>query len=184
MRRIRERRNVCGRASWGRPARFDGPMSDPKAVLEELQQLPLCDSLRSCDPEGLEALAELGRIERFGADEVLFKTGEPATELRLVVSGRVALSFRDPGTGERTIGSVSPGDLLGWSALREGGTWTVGARTTKPTRCITFPAGELRALCDRDRELGYCLMRYAFEVVAQRLADCRVQLLDLYGHAP
>ena len=160
------------------------PMSDAKAVLEELQQLPLCESMRGCDPEGMEAMAELGRIERFGDDEVLFTAGQPATELRFVVSGRVALSFRDPGAGVRTIGTVSPGDLLGWSALREGGTWTLGARTTKPTRCVTFPAAELRALCDRDRELGYCLMRYAFEVVAQRLADSRVQLLDLYGRAP
>ncbi|MCA9652712.1 MAG: cyclic nucleotide-binding domain-containing protein [Myxococcales bacterium] len=156
-------------------------MSDAQAVLEELLQLPLCDSLGGCDPEAMAALAELGRIERFGPDEVLFEAGAPATELRFVVSGRVALSFRDPAVGVRTIGSVSPGDLLGWSALREGATWSVGAHTTKPTRCITFSGDELRALCDRDRELGFCLMRFVFEVVAQRLADCRVQLLDLYG---
>ncbi|MEX1364237.1 MAG: cyclic nucleotide-binding domain-containing protein [Nannocystaceae bacterium] len=161
----------------------DAKASKPldQAVLEELRQLPLCDALQGCDPDGLAAMAELGRIERFGADELLFRGGEPATDLRLLVSGRVALSFQDPGVGVRTIGSVSPGDLLGWSALREGGTWTVGARTTKPTRCLTFPGDELRALCERDREFGYCLMRYAFEVVAQRLGDCRVQLLDLYG---
>lgn len=159
-------------------------MGDVDAVLAELRQLPLCESLQGCDPEAMSALAELGRIERFGEDEVLFGTGEPADELRFVVSGRVALSFRDPGAGVRTVGSVSPGDLLGWSALLPGATWTVGARTTKPTRCVTFPGEELRALCDRDRELGYCLMRYVFGVVAQRLADCRVQLLDLYGRAP
>ncbi|MCA9704399.1 MAG: cyclic nucleotide-binding domain-containing protein [Myxococcales bacterium] len=163
-------------------------MSEPnaeqtQAVLEELEQLPLCDSMQGCDPQGLRAMAELGHIERFAADAVIFEAGDPATELRLVVSGRVALSFQHPGTPVRTLGSVSRGDLLGWSALREGGHWTLGARTTKPTRCLTFPGEELRALCEHDHAFGYCLMRYAFEVVAQRLADARVQLLDLYGHA-
>ena len=165
-------------------------MNDPRAatdqaraVLEELQQLPLCRPIQACNPQGLAAMAQLGRIERFAADVEVLTAGQPATELRFVVSGRVALGFEHAGTGVRTLGSVSPGDLLGWSALREGATWTVDARTTKPTRCVTFPGDELRALCDRDRELGYCLMRYVFEVVAQRLADARVQLLDLYGRA-
>jgi CRP/FNR family transcriptional regulator, cyclic AMP receptor protein len=158
----------------------DPPSERTQAVLEELRQLPLCDSIHACDPEGLAAMAELGRIERFAADVVLFSADEPATELRFVVSGRVALSFEHPGTQTRTIGSVSPGDLLGWSALREGATWTVSAQTTKPTRCVTFSGDELRVLCDHDRQFGYCLMRYVFGVVAQRLADARIQLLDLY----
>jgi CRP/FNR family transcriptional regulator, cyclic AMP receptor protein len=166
-------------------------MDDPQAgrdraqaVLEELQQLPLCGPLRACSPGSLAAMAELGRIERFGTDVTILTAGDPATDLRFVVSGRVALSFEHAGTGVRTLGSVSPGDLLGWSALRDGATWTVDARTTKPTRCVTLPGDELRALCDRDRDLGYCLMRYVFEVVTQRLADARVQLLDLYGGPP
>lgn len=165
-------------------------MDDPRtageaarAVLEELRQLPLCGPIHACNPSGLAAMAALGRIERFDADAVVLTAGDPATELRFVVSGRVALYFEHAGTGLRTLGSVSPGDLLGWSALREGATWTVDARTTKPTRFVTLPGDELRELCDRDRELGYCLMRYVFEVVAQRLADSRVQLLDLYGRA-
>lgn len=165
-------------------------MNDPKAtpeqsalVLDELRRLPLCKSIGSCDPAGLAAMAELGRIESVPADVVVLTAGAPADALRFVISGRVALSFEHAGTGAHSHGSVSPGDLLGWSALREGATWTVHARTTKPTRFVTLPAAELRALCDRDRDLGYCLMRYVFEVVAQRLADTRVQLLDLYGRA-
>lgn len=154
---------------------------DTQAVLEELRQLPLCDPIQACDPEGLAAMAELGRIERHAPDVVLMQAEQPATDLRFLISGRVALSFEHPGAGVRTLGSVSPGDLLGWSALRKDARWTLTGRTTKPTRCLAFPGDELRALCDRDREFGYCLMRYVFEVVSQRLVDTRVQLLDLYG---
>ena len=152
-------------------------------VLDELGRLPLCKSILGCNAAGLAAMAELGRLESFPADVVVLTAGEPADALRFVISGRVALSFEHAGTGAHSHGSVSPGDLLGWSALREGATWTVNARTTKPTRFVTLPGAELRALCDRDRALGYCLMRYVFENVAQRLVDARVQLLDLYGRA-
>ena len=80
---------------------------------------------------------------------------------------------------ERTVTS----DCVCRHSRAASATWTVNARTTKPTRFVTFPGAELRALCDRDRDLGYCLMRYVFENVAQRLVDARVQLLDLYGRA-
>jgi len=100
-----------------------------------------------------------------------------------VIHGRVALFLPDPGERGHTIGTASKGDLLGWSALRgASNSWTVSARATRETRCLAFSGREVRALCDRDPGFGYHLMRYGFEVVARRLTDARLQLLDVYGH--
>lgn len=157
-------------------------MSEAQTVLEELRRLPLCQELEACDPEGLEAMAALGRLEQVSSDATIFSIGGEASELRFVLSGRVALTFEDPSTEPRTVGTASAGDMLGWSALRDAdATFTVTARATKPTRCLVFPGHAIRDLCREERQFGYCLMRHAFEVVAHRLADARLQLLDVYG---
>lgn len=158
--------------------------NETQAVLEELQQLPICDAMEACDPRGLGEMAKLGSITHVGSGHTLFTRGATADTVRFVLAGRVALTFDDDAGKTMTVGTASAGDLLGWSALRPGDAqWTVTARTTKPTRILCFDGKALRALCDRERDFGYCLMQYVFEAVAHRLADVRLQLLDVYGRA-
>ena len=62
-------------------------------------------------------LQRLGR--QFGAGEVLFEEGQPATEAYLLQSGRVRL-IKHIGASERSLRVVRPGDLFGESALVPG----------------------------------------------------------------
>lgn len=151
-------------------------------ILDELRRLPLCGALAACDPQGLAAMAAMGRVEEYPAGAVVFRLGAPADDLRFVLSGRVALVFEDSSGELRSVRTASFGDMLGWSALRsEEATWTLTARATKASRCLAFSGHALRELCERDRHFGYCLMHYAFETVAEQLADARLQALDIYG---
>jgi CRP/FNR family cyclic AMP-dependent transcriptional regulator len=151
-------------------------------VLAELLSLPVGEELRR---EHLERLAAIGARETYGQDVELFHEGQPTDALRIVVEGRIALELAVPGRAPKILASLSRGDLLGWSALsgRRSGkaTWTATARAVKPSVCLAFPGAALRRLCEQDHELGYHVMVHAFEVVAQRLTDTRVGLLDLYG---
>ena len=151
-------------------------------VLEELRRLPICDAIQQCSPGGLTAMARLGTMEDAAAGATVFAVGGRADVVRFVLSGRVALQFEDGPDRKMTVGTASAGDLLGWSALRSGDpTWTLTAHATKATRFLVFPGAALRELCEQEREFGYCLMRYVFEAVAGRLADARLQLVDVYG---
>ena len=49
--------------------------------------------------------------------------------------------------------------------------------------CGPPDAVQLLELCELDHDLGYRVMSHAFEMVARDLSDCRVRLLDIYGHA-
>jgi CRP-like cAMP-binding protein len=151
-------------------------------VLDELLRLPIGEVLGRAH---LERLAALGCIESHPHGAVIFHEGEAAELLRIVVEGRISLELTMPGRAAMQIAALSRGDLLGWSALLGRGDaavrWTNTARASKACRCIALDARALRELCELDHELGYYVMRHAFEVVAQRLADARVQLLDLYG---
>ncbi len=151
-------------------------------VLAELLRLPIGEALGRGH---LERLAALGQLESLAQGEELFHEGAPAQVLRIIVDGRVALELAVPGRAPLIVAALSRGDLLGWSALLGGGRgaaeWTTSARAAKPSHCLRFDAAALRELCELDHELGYYVMRHAFEVVAQRLADARVHMLDLYG---
>jgi CRP/FNR family cyclic AMP-dependent transcriptional regulator len=154
----------------------------PVAILAELLCLPIGRALGLAH---LERLAAIGVSESHEQGVELFHEGEPADMLRIVVEGRIALELALPGRPPRIVASLSRGDLLGWSALLGPSSgmasWTATARATKASICLAFPGAEVRRLCEQDHELGYYLMQHAFTVVAHRLADTRLSLLDLYG---
>ena len=62
-----------------------------------------------------------------GHGDVLFREGDPSEAMYLVVSGRLRISTSSPDDGQRTLGEVSPGEivgelgLLGGEAVRVGG---------------------------------------------------------------
>ena len=154
---------------------------DTDRILAELTQLPLGEVLGR---DHLARMARIGAIEQFSAAACLFREGDPALDLRFVVSGRVSLTLEVPGRSPTVVASLSRGDLLGWSALQgwsSPSTWSASATASKATVCLRFPGADLRELCELDHELGFYVMRHAFEVVSRRLRDCRVQLLDVYG---
>lgn len=156
---------------------------DAKAVLEALLALPLGSALGE---RHLAQIARIGTLVDHPAETVLCERGSPAETLYVLLSGRVTLTLEVPGREAATMVALSRGDVLGWSALcgwAATSTWTMTARVTKASRGLLVPGAALRALCDRDHELGFHMMRFAFETLAQRLEDCRVQQLDMYGES-
>lgn len=163
------------------------PQNDAQLVETELAQLPMGQAIgQAIGRQHLSRMAQIGALEQFPASACLFRQGEPAHDLRLVVSGRVSLTLELPGRPAKSIAALSRGDLLGWSALQDWATpttWSASATAAKATTCLRFPGAKLRELCELDHELGFQVMRHAFDVVSRRLRDCRLQLLDVYGSA-
>jgi CRP-like cAMP-binding protein len=152
-----------------------------EVVLAELAQLPIGQVLGR---DHLERVARIATLETYPAGSCVFRQGTPARTLRLVLSGRISLTLDVPGAVPMMVGALSRGDLLGWSALRgedEPAKWTATASASKASRLLCVPRAKLRKLCELDHELDLYLMRHAFDIVTRRLADCRLQLLDVYG---
>lgn len=117
------------------------------------------------------------------ADTDLLSEGEDADQLYILLEGRVSLSVSIPGRApcETTVSTLSRGQVVGWSALLPGNLWKASAHSLKPCRLIRVPGNVIRDLCEQDHEIGYFLMKNALVAVGQRLADCRLQLLDIFG---
>ena len=148
------------------------------AVVSELEGLPIGDELGR---DRLAALAPIAVVETIATGTIVQRPGEAARDLRILLTGRIALSLPHPGHPDAQVGTLSRGDLLGWSALLPGSTADTAARAVKVTQCVRLPADALARLCEHDHELGYHLVRHALSHAVRRLHDAHVRLLDVFG---
>jgi len=118
---------------------------------------------------------------RFNQGQYLFHEGDAANEFYLVRHGSVALEIQPPGQAPIVIATEGQGEIVGTSWLLPPYRWRFDARAVELTRAIGIDARCLRDKCEADHHLGYELMKRFVPIVAQRLDEARLQLLDVYG---
>jgi CRP/FNR family cyclic AMP-dependent transcriptional regulator len=117
---------------------------------------------------------------RFDTGELLVRAGDDADHFFLVRKGRVSVTTTSA-TRELVVGSVAPGELVGWSWIVAPYRHRFDARAAEPTLCFELDGACLRRKCDTDPRLGYELLRRVTAVLGQQLEDLQLRLLDVYG---
>lgn len=133
------------------------------------------------DPAFLDALAAHAVERRFEANEVLAKEGTPANVLYAVLEGKVALEIGAADRTALTVQTVGPGELLGWSWLVPPHRWRFDARAVKPSRALEIDGTALRETLRERPEWGYEFLVRFMPVLAERLENTRIQLLDIHA---
>jgi CRP-like cAMP-binding protein len=128
----------------------------------------------------LDKLVSLASEVRFQADQVIFREADPSSLFYLIVEGEVALEIRAPGRIVR-VQTIGAGEELGWSSLLAKVNKQFQARTLSPVRAIAFDGVRLAAACDEDCLFGLIMLRKILAVVAERLRNTRLQVLDIYA---
>lgn len=143
--------------------------------LEVLRRYPFFCCL---DDQQIKALAMVTDEVSFEPETIIFREGEPARYLYLLIEGSVDLYFKGGPNGaeELLVGHVNPGEAFAISALIEPYTLTSGARAAEKSRALRLDGPATRALCELDCRMGYNLMRQAAAVALQRLNFTRVEL--------
>jgi uncharacterized membrane protein len=114
----------------------------------------------SVDPDSLEgveffellggedrrALAEVVDLVRLGANETLFRAGEPGESLYLVRSGAVELFIQDNVGQKITLDTARPGDFFGEIALLDEGPRTATAVALEAAELIELDRDDLLLL--------------------------------------
>jgi CRP/FNR family transcriptional regulator, cyclic AMP receptor protein len=131
-------------------------------------------------PETQEKLASLGSLVEFEPEEVILHEGDEASELGIVISGRLALRTLVPERGLVTILSVESGDIFGWSACLPATTAQSTVVATEASRALVIDGATLRAALKADHGLAASLYPRVLQAVARRLRATRLQLLDLF----
>lgn len=137
--------------------------------------------LRDLPDDLIVQLAGVAQVVELPADTVIFRQGEAASTLHLVIEGNISLEICAPGVGCKRILTIGPGELLGWSPLLEQGRLTATARTITEVRTVAFSGPQVLAICEQNPRFGYEFMKRAALALAKRLSATRLQLLDIFG---
>jgi CRP-like cAMP-binding protein len=131
----------------------------------------------------LHEVAMITEEKSVDAGVVLFKSGEDANYLYLLREGGVELHLTvtdERGMEEQQdylVGMINPGDMFGISALIRPFKYTTGALISDASQILEIDAEQLRALCDKDKDLAAEWQRHIAEVTLERLNYTRIQLL-------
>ena len=106
--------------------------------------------------------------------DVLFREGDDAEELFVVVSGRIAISNRSIDGRESMIALMERGDLLGDMPLFDGLTRSAEARALERSEVVAVPYAPLRSALEDDPSLLWA----AVELLALRLRSVDMALAD------
>ncbi len=152
----------------------------PETILEAFQEL---DFTKDMEPAVLERLSALAFEVNFAEGQWIFRETDVGELVYLIKEGKTVLSVSVPGQGRKSILTLGPGQILGWSSLFPSGRKTASARTVTPTQAFAFNASQLREAMDEDHNLGCALLWAITDVIAGRLKATRLQLLDIFAHS-
>ena len=133
------------------------------------------------DPSFVEMLSEKSYERSYEPGDLLVREGDAADEFLLVFHGKVALEILSADRPRTTIQTIGPGEVLGWSWLIAPHRWRLDARAVKPTRVLGIGAAYLRSVLEAHPTEGYQFLLRLLPVIAQRLENTQLQLLDLHG---
>lgn len=133
--------------------------------------------------ESLQRLTEIADVRFIEAGEKIFTEGEKNPYLYVILEGKVRLESYVPGRGSLPYLTVESLDVIGWSSLTPVVRQKTGtAVAIEPTRLLSFHADELMGLCERDCDLGFVIMRRLANIIASRLLNHRLHLLELISY--
>lgn len=131
-------------------------------------------------PESLQLLTGIAEVHSFNTGEVIFSEGEKHPYLYVILEGKVKLESFVPGRGSLPHLTAESLDVIGWSSLtpvvRQK---TASAIAVEPTRLLAFHASTLMDLCEKDCDLGFIIMKRLANIIASRLLNHRLHLLEL-----
>ncbi|MGC9123684.1 MAG: Crp/Fnr family transcriptional regulator [Thermoplasmata archaeon] len=128
----------------------------------------------------LIAASENARELEFNVNEIIFSRGERAEKFYLVMEGKIGLEIDAPDHPSVRVHTVDSNKVMGWSWLVPPYKWTVTARALKKTRVIALDAFVLHRYFKLHPEDGYLFCLRLLPVIAERLDETRLQLINLF----
>jgi CRP-like cAMP-binding protein len=136
----------------------------------------------------LRKFAEMATEEFYKEGVQLWKKGDPAKSLLLLVEGKVLMTLDVDAGPHRppirvTVDIVTKGESLGWSTVVEPYLYTRAVRCLDDSKVIAFEAAKLRETLTADKALGFRFMHAIAKVIRNRLSHTEIILVGERGLA-
>lgn len=157
-------------------------MAKSPDIGELLAHLPIFSAL---DRSWRSALAESARMRRLAKHEYLFRRGDPADGLYVVVVGHVKISIPSVHAGlEKVIEFFGPGQSFGEAVMFLGHSYLIDAQALDDCMVIWIDRGEIERVIDHDSSFArrmlsslsqrFEMLLHDVETVSLHTADERV----------
>ena len=137
----------------------------------------------AASPDVLQTIAAAGHEISLIRGDLLFREGDPADALYIVVRGRLAIAIANPIDNRETVVSLmEPGDLFGEMAMLDDGPRSAMARALEPSTVFSIPHDTVLTLFRQQPDLLWGVTRllaHRLRVMDETLADS--VFLDVTG---
>lgn len=116
--------------------------------------------------------------------DYIFHEGESADNFFLIRHGMVALEIHVPQGLPIVVETLETGDILGWSWLMPPYRWSNDARASEQVRMLKLDGACLRDKMESDHGLGYEIYQRFVPIMASRLANTRLRIVEMATEPP
>lgn len=113
------------------------------------------------------------------AGTLLFRQGDPAAYLYVVVDGEVHVRYKPEDGAEMTVARVRSGGVVGWSAALRSPSYSASALCVAESQLIRARGDDLRELCERYSDTGSIILDRLAALIAERLRNTHGPVLML-----
>lgn len=146
-------------------------------VRKSLSELPLFADLA---PKNLDELAQGTCNVIYQRGQAIFRAGDTASQLHVLVSGQVKISLSSRRGNERVLELLEPGQSFGQAELFVPGPYRVSAFTVKPSRVLAIRRDTLlRVMAEEPR-----IARRVIDLLARRQLETEADLVAQRSWSP
>jgi len=132
--------------------------------------------------EELNALRPLIEEVTCKAEEEVFKQGEEAKYIYMVVEGEVTIHFNPKGESALVISNVEKGDMFGWSSVLGSHAYTSGAMCAEDGKLLRIKGSDLKKICQERPQTGILIIERIASLIARRLTNTQKQVVGLLNN--
>jgi CRP/FNR family transcriptional regulator, cyclic AMP receptor protein len=142
--------------------------------MPERRILETTQLLGALPPDTLETLRQQATIRTVARNEVLFRQGDPASQLFGIVNGRIAILTSSPDGRESLVAVLDEGSLFGELGLFDDGPRSADARALEETNVLVLGYEPVRTAIEANPSMLWVIVR----LLARRLRNTDESLAD------
>lgn len=137
------------------------------------------DLFKEVSKDTLKEVAAISETIKVKKDGFVFREGERADKLHLLVSGSIALRVNLTSRPDSvTVSFVNrPHQTLGWSGVVSPNHYTASAICEEDSELVAIPSHKFMQILDKHPEDGYKVMLRITTIISDRLRNSRQALL-------
>jgi CRP-like cAMP-binding protein len=137
------------------------------------------DLFKDVSKDALTEIAAISQTIKVAKDDFVFREGERADKLHLLIRGSIALRVNLTSRPDSvTVSFVNrPHQTLGWSGVVAPNHYTASAFCEEDTELLVIPSDKFLKILDKYPEVGYKVMLRITQIISDRLRNSRQALL-------